>query len=147
MDRIPRNQIRSINAIYQDEHEDAADARRVTLVDAFGEFINSSNRLPVDVIINSGAATTPKVVNVPVSNAWQEVSYNFANNTNKISMRVRDGYAKIQYAWEAGKSGTDFITVQMGNVETIEGVELQGKTLYFQLSKGSKVVEIVSYEQ
>jgi hypothetical protein len=144
MKRIPNNQVRSINAIHQDEHEDLADAKRVLTVDELGNPINSSNRLPVDVIISAGAST-PVIVNVPVTDAWTEVSYAFAVNTNKVSMRVRGGDAKIQFAWEVGKSGTEFITVQMGNIEVIEGVELNGKTLYFQLSKGNKVVEIMCY--
>lgn len=145
MEHIPKNQIRSINSINQDEHEDLADAKRVLPVDELGNPINTENRFPVDAIIGTGAVTTPAIANIAVASSGVEFSYTFPDNTRQASLRVRDGNAKIQYAWETGKSGTEFITVQMGNIEVVEGINLSNKTIYFQLSKGTKIVEIISY--
>lgn len=47
-DRIRDNQVKSINNIHQDEHQDSADAKRVLLVDENGNVINEANPLPTN---------------------------------------------------------------------------------------------------
>lgn len=47
-DKIRDNQIKSINNIQQDEHQDSADAKRVMLVDEDGNPINDGNPMPID---------------------------------------------------------------------------------------------------
>jgi len=46
---IPKNQVRSMTAMAQDEHCDDADAKRVKIVDEDGEPINDTNPLPTSV--------------------------------------------------------------------------------------------------
>jgi len=144
--RIRENKVKSRNNIEQDEHEDRADARRVTLVDALGEFINSSNRLPVDAIINVTAGDpvdTPYIYTVPVAVAGVEYSQALPSRTKRVFMQVREpGAVKIQYCYEAGKSGTEFMTVKPGSHYDEQGLDMTGKTIYFRLSQGSKTVEI-----
>ena len=50
-DKIRNNQIKSINTMIQDEHEDSADAKRVLLVDEDGNPINSENPLQTTAIV------------------------------------------------------------------------------------------------
>ena len=43
----PKDKVKSLNSMQQSEHQDAADAKRVILVDENGDPYNSSNALPV----------------------------------------------------------------------------------------------------
>lgn len=45
-DKLRNNQVKSINNIHQDEHQDSADARRVMLVDESGETRDENNPQP-----------------------------------------------------------------------------------------------------
>lgn len=144
-DQIPKNQIKSRNTIEQREHEDNAAARRVTPVDKDGEFFDENNRFPVDAIVNISDIDTPTIANIPVPLANTEHSYTFPDGTSKISIKVRGGHAIIKYAWEEDESDTNFITVGYGNEEIIDGVSLNNKTLYFQVSKDNQIIEIQSW--
>lgn len=140
---IPRNQIKTVNTITQREHEDDAAARRVVPVDSGGDFFGTASN-PVHVITNSeAAASEPEIFNVPVTLANTEYSQVIPDNTSAILARVRDGNAIMQVAFAAGQSSTNYLTVGMGNNLSVSGVDLVGKTLYFQLSKPGKTVEIL----
>ena len=145
--KIRGNQVRSINAIQQDEHEDLADAKRVTLVDALGEFIDSGNRLPVDAIINvsSSDATEPEIFNILVPLKDVETAQALSTNTRKFLIRVRTADSMLKLAFETGESATKFITVRYGSYYCEFGLNLVNKTLYFQTTKDSKIVEILAW--
>lgn len=58
MDNIPKNQIKSRNVIEQREHQDDAAARRVILIDEFGNPFNDTNPLPAQAVINGNVTIT-----------------------------------------------------------------------------------------
>jgi len=80
----PKNQVRSRNSIEQHEHEDLADARRVLLVDALGDFINSDNPLPVTATINVENLVIP----VELDSENDDVS--ISNHLNPIFAEAAD---------------------------------------------------------
>lgn len=63
-DHIPKNQVRTRNAIEQHEHEDNADARRVTVVDRDGIFNDAQH--PLFVRLSDGSISI-ETVNANVS--------------------------------------------------------------------------------
>lgn len=146
--KIPKNQIRSRNTIEQSEHEDALHARRVVLVDYLGELYTPTNRLPVDAVVSidpGAGVTTPKIVNIPIALANTEYSYAFPSETAWFTIKARESNVIIKYAWEVGKSGTEYITIRYGQEKTIDTVNLTSKTLYFQLNKPGMTIEIESW--
>lgn len=144
---IPKNQVLTINTITQREHEDDAAARRSVLVDECGNPINEDNPLDItgDINVVVNPADTPVIANIPVALANTEALYAFPAGTSRFTLKVREGNAIIRYAWIAGDSGTDFITLPYGNQLDIRDVILTGKTIYFQLSKAGMTVEIESW--
>lgn len=144
-DNIPKNQIKSRNTIEQREHEDTAAARRVVPVDQDGDYFGTSGN-PIYVIPTTApSASDPDIFNVDVVNANQEYNQLLPDHTNALLIRVRDGEAKLQVAFNAGETGTKFITVSAGNNFYVSGVDLVGKSIYFQASKSGKVVEILTW--
>lgn len=142
---IPKNQIKTQNTIAQSEHEDDADAKRVLVVDKDGDAITNTNRFPVDVVLSNSQLENPLISNISISLANTEQSYTFPDGTSKISIKLREGDAIIKYAWNSGESDTEYVTIGYGVKELIDGVVLNNKTIYFQVSKANKVVEIQSW--
>lgn len=142
-DKIPKNQVISRNSIEQREHEDNAAARRVTPIDADGDFFGTPTN-PIYVINTIGAAASdPEIFNVDATLAGTEYSQVLPDHTSAVLLRVRDGNAKLQLSFNPGESGSNFITVGLGNNFFVSGVDLVGKTIYFQASMPGKVVEIL----
>jgi len=141
---LPKKEVRSRNKIEQHEHEDQADARRVTLVDQVGDFIDSSNRLPVDAIISIDTVDTPLIYNVSAASANTEYSQVLPDHTKKLKIRVREPQAAlIKFAFVAAQSGTNYFTVKPGSVYDESGIDLVGKTVYFQVTKPNLIVEFL----
>lgn len=89
---IPHNKVKSRNTIEQAEHEDAADARRVTLVGATG-ILNSPDN-PVYVQLSDGS------VNIGTVNAELEVQLSHMDNVPDSgdvadSVRIGDGVDEL----------------------------------------------------
>lgn len=89
------------------------------------------------------AAQNPKVYNVSVPLANTEVSQALSANTKKFLIRVRDS-ARMQLAYEATESSTNFVTVPSGCTYEESELNFTG-TLYFQTNKASQLVEIVEW--
>jgi len=141
---LPKKEVRSRNKIEQHEHEDQADARRVVPVDETGNFFNSSNRFPVDAIINISDIDTPNIVNVPVVTANNEVSQVVPNNTKKFRIRLRESQAAvIKFCFASGQSGSNYFTINPGSQYVEDGIDLVGKTIYFQVTKPNVTVEFL----
>lgn len=95
-DRIRDNQVKSVNNITQDEHEDRLDAKRVTLVDANGEAGQGSTPSnPLYVQLSDGQ------INIGTVNAELEVALSHKDNTPDPgdvadSVRIGDGQDELQ---------------------------------------------------
>jgi len=142
---IPKNQILTVNTITQREHEDDAAARRSLLVDMCGENFGTPGN-PIYVNPNATAADSdPLIFNVPAPLAGTEYSQVIPDNTKALLVRVRDGNGVLQIAFVSGDSSLNYLTVGLGNNLSISGVDLVSKTLYFQVSKPGKVIEILAW--
>lgn len=141
------NQIKTRNKIEQDEHCDNADARRVTQVDADGEYAGTAEN-PINVTGNLDiglGATNVQIFNISVPNANVEYFFPIPNNTKKFEIKIRQGSGIINYAFTPGDSSVNYITIKQGNKEVIEDINFSGKVLYFQTNKDNKVVEIKAW--
>lgn len=141
-DNIPKNQIKSRNTIEQREHEDNAAARRVTPIDADGDFFGTPDN-PIYVINTDSATSDPEIFNVDAPDANTEYTQILPDHTGALLIRVRDGQARLQLSFNSGESGTKYITCEYGNNFYVSGVDLVGKSIYFQSNKPGKVVEIL----
>jgi hypothetical protein len=94
----------------------------------------------------SAGATTPTIFNLVVPAANTEVSQALPTDTRKFLIKVRDDLgAKMQLAFGSGQSGTTFITVGRGAIYVEDNVVLSSVTLYFQLDRAGKTVEILAW--
>lgn len=144
-DNIPKNQIKSRNTIEQREHEDNAAARRVTPVDEDGDFFGTPSN-PIYVIANDNPASSdPTITNISAPLANTEYSFVIPDHTSALLVCVRDRTAILQVAFVPGDSALNFLTVGMGNNFSVSGVDLIGKTLYFQVNKPGKIIEILAW--
>jgi hypothetical protein len=83
------------------------------------------------------------VYNVSVTLANTEFSQDLTEGTKAFTIRVRGG-SSLKLAFEAGQSGTNYVTIPPGANYTAEGLNFSG-TLYFQTPKPSQTVEIVEW--
>lgn len=124
---------------------DAADGDNIAIQDADGDQldINPDGSINVNVAGAAGV-TTPVITNIAVPTANTEQSYAFPSDTKKFIMRAR-GNARLQIAYIALQSGTNYITVAPGNVYEEIDLNITSTTIYFQSSKSSETVEILSW--
>ena len=88
------------------------------------------------------AVTAPAIANVDVATADTEESWTVPSGTIMFRMRAR-GSSKIQLAFTALQSDTNYVTIYPGNsyMPPQELSPAASVTLYFQTSKDSEVVE------
>jgi hypothetical protein len=125
-------------AVYEQE---PTVAKRVILVDQLGEFYESSNPLPVTPVENV-VLLAPSIANFSMPNANQEYSFTFPDKTIKFLMKIRGGYAKTQFSYISGQSGTNYMTLSMGNFYK-EDTNVSNKTIYMQTNKPNQIMEII----
>lgn len=94
---------------------------------------------------SSTAKGTPDVQNVDATLAATEYSVTLPANTVAFRIRSRDPRTKLQYAYTAGQSGTTYLEIPTGNTLVEEGLTPGSRTIYFQSSKASQVVEVLSW--
>jgi hypothetical protein len=100
----------------------------------------------INVVASSGIVVTPTIVNFPVVAANTEYLYVFPVGTRKFLLRDRAGDAKMRLAYAAGTTGTNYITLNMGCTHEVGDLNtVTGFTIYFQSSKASRIVEILSW--
>lgn len=85
--------------------------------------------------------TNPTLYTVSAPVAGTEYSQLLASNTKKFTILVKDGAAKLQFAYTAGQSGTNFFPVPVGCAYTVVDINYTG-SIYFQTNKASQVVVI-----
>lgn len=89
------------------------------------------------------AGSTPTIYNVSAAVANTEYSQALTSGTKKFIIRVR-GDATLKLAFDAGQSGTNYITVRGGTVYVEDNINFTG-TLYFQTTKATQTVEILEW--
>ena len=97
-------------------------------------------------VVQTTAPLEPTIVNIPISLANTEQSFSFPANTRKFLLRIRDGDGKIKIAFVPGQSGTTYLTIGAGSYYS-EDVNISGKSLYFQLTKPNKIIELLYWTQ
>lgn len=120
---------------------DAADGDNIAIIDTDGDQLNINPDGSINTEFNY--PTTPVITNIAIPLANTEQSYALPADTKRFIVRVR-GNAKIQVAYAALQSGTNFLTIAPGNVyeETDVKVNL---TIYFQSNKASETLEVLSW--
>lgn len=121
-------------------------ARRVYLVDVLGRGINSANPLPVEATIAMDDVDNVARYRKTYTNANVEESQALPPNTKKLYVSVVDQSGKMRLSFTSGgTNANDYITVGLGNSYWREGLNLTGKTLYYQVNKSNVVVEIEAW--
>jgi hypothetical protein len=93
--------------------------------------------------VNVGAVTNPAIVNFNIPMPNTEYNYTLPANTKRFLIKCRNnGILKLSYV--SGQSGTLYLTIPAGSSYREEGIS-SALTLFFQSSKGSEVLEIVSW--
>ena len=157
---IPGNQVRSINAIHNDEHCDIADAKRVNLVSPDGKFkvdvITDTfgvHRLAVDTVVSVGDLIVDvsepdkcEIQNHTVVTANTEFSLDLPDKTKRFTVTVRDCGGVLRISCDAGETDTKYKKVPMG-VEYCSGpVDLPDNSkVYLQVNKVGAIVELESW--
>lgn len=109
---------------------------------------DGTNRLAVnsDGSINTNQLNSitlqPFITNIPMALAGTEYSFAFPANTFKFLMKVRNGTSKAQFAYVSSQSGTNYITLHGGSFYAEES-NMTGKTIYFQATKASQIMEML----
>jgi len=93
----------------------------------------------------STAKDSPDVQNVTATDADTEYSVTLPANTVAFALRARSVSTRIQYAYVSGQSGTNYLTVPTGYQVVEEGLTPGSRTIYFQTSKASQVVEVLAW--
>lgn len=104
--------------------------------------INSGN--PGLSTATSSFVTTGKIENDTVSLADTEQSHTFPPYTKAFSAKAR-GVGKIKLSFDAGASGTTYLTIWPGAVYTQENIGSASTTIYFQSPVAGLVLELVSW--
>lgn len=92
----------------------------------------------------SPIAATPLIINAAAATANTEYSYTFSANTKKILIRPRTD-ANVKFAYTSGQSATNYITIPNGSSFSLDDLNLNGVTIYFQTDKPSNTLEILAW--
>lgn len=121
---------------------DAAGGDNIAIKDTDGDELDINPDGSINTVLKG--ATTPVIVNIAIPLANTEQSYALPADTKKFRIRAR-GNAKLQMSFVSGDSGTNFMTIFPGNVYEETGLDISTTTVYFQSSKASETVEILSW--
>jgi hypothetical protein len=131
---------------HRDDDPNAGDVNdSVRIGDGVDELgINADGSIDVNVLNSTSA--DPFIQNITVAAADTEQSFTFPNKTKRFFMRVRDGMAKMQIAYLVNESTSNFVTINMG-CNYSEDIDMSNKTIYFQINKPNKIVELLYWVQ
>ena len=87
----------------------------------------------------------PKIYNVSVPLANTEVSQALSDTTKKFTIKLRAGVGSLKFAFTATESASNYITVPPGCSYTDTDLQLSSKTIYFQSTRPTGVVEIIEW--
>ena len=124
--------------------EEPTVARRVVIVDKWGNRIDDNNPLAVNATIDVSTVGNPQIFNINALDKNIEYSQALPENTSQFIVRARNK-AKLHIAYIANNTSTNFFTVVPGGIFKIDSVKLTGKTLYFKSSLNETVVEIMTW--
>ena len=143
--KVPEEQVERITF-----EEDPINARRVFLVDEYGDQIDDNNPLPVTATISGAGDPQSRFgyrIAYPVANT--ETSFSIPANTKKLYVAVERKDAILRVSFVANGTdpslANDFLTVEYGNSYWREGIKLVGKTMYYRANKGGIIVEIEAW--
>lgn len=88
-------------------------------------------------------ATKIAITNKSLPNADTEESHTLQTNLKQLIIKTRTAKAKLQLAFVATESSTQYVTIWPGVAFHIADLSLSGKTLYVQSNKDSTFIEIV----
>lgn len=98
-----------------------------------------------EVSVAGISITAGQTVNVPAPLANTEYSFTLAIGIRSFEISAR-GTAKVQWTYQAGQSGTIFKTLSPGATYERSGLVLTAPlTIYFQTTKASETLEVVTY--
>lgn len=130
---------------------DAADGDNIALASPDGSkkvtvtTVGAKEALDVNVVSAAGGVSTPLIQNVTIVSANTEQSLVFASSTKRIRLQLRD-VATLKFAFSPGTSGTTYITVPAGSGYEVDNLALSASlTLYFQTTKASTTLEVISW--
>lgn len=97
------------------------------------------------------AAMKATMANVAMTVADTEYSYTLPKGTTSFYIKIRSQNTKLLFAWEAGKlpgsgDGTAYMTIPQNGMQSRPGLDLSGKTIYFESAAATQVCEIESYQ-
>ncbi len=87
--------------------------------------------------------STPTIYNKSMASENTEYSQALPAGTRKVAIKMRDLAYEIKLSFTENESGTKYITIPVGSTMEMSGINLSGKTLYFQSSGASQVCEIL----
>ena len=90
--------------------------------------------------ISVTGAGTPKITPLDITSTSSEFSHSLTNNLKQLMVRSRVG-ATLQYAWGAGETTTNYVTIEKKAVLELTNLNFVGKVLYLRADKVG-VVEI-----
>lgn len=106
------------------------------------------NSAAIKTAVEARIATTPTLYNVTMTAANTEYSQALPANTKKIKFRCQDVGFDVRTAYETGKVAaptSPWSLLAAGEVETVDDLNLTGKTLYFSCVAAGKVMEITCW--
>lgn len=86
----------------------------------------------------------PQIFNLSVPLADTEVSQALPSSTKRFLVRAR-GKSRVQFSFNSGDSGSNFITISPGAVYSEDNLRLTSLTLYLQTSLANEVVEVLTW--
>lgn len=97
------------------------------------------------------AATKATMANVAMAAADTEYSYTLPKGTTSFYIKIRSQNTKLLFAWAQGKlpgsgDGTAYMTIPQNGMQSRPGLDLSGKTIYFESAGTTQVCEIESYQ-
>lgn len=138
---VPEEQVERVT--YEEE---PVVARRVVLVDKFGEKIDESNPLNVTANVDVGGVVLPLIQNLSVINSGQEYPISVPITTKRFMIKSRSGNTRIQISYTAGQTNTNFITLSAGSAYTEENLTLIAPLmLYIECNKPNQIIELISW--
>lgn len=88
--------------------------------------------------------TTPTISNETLTTAGNEQSVALQSGLKQLIVRARSPInANIQFAFNSGESGTNFLTIPGGASLSLKDTNFNSKTLYLQSDKNNTIVEIL----
>lgn len=87
-------------------------------------------------------ATTPQIFNIELTEANTEYEFNIPDRATCIMFKARNAAHPLQFSWEAGASGTVYMSLNnMGYAQ--ENITAHEIKIYFQSSSPGCVVEFL----